>query len=163
MPRASSVSKRTHRPRGVRRTLESDRRKGPNALVCACGLFHHRGAWHLGPPPLVELREATCPSCKRIRRGRPGGTLKIPPRFLGSLREIVNLIYNCERRERAEHPLERLVNIRDESGGLRVTTTGVHLARRIARSLAHRFHEKPRMRFGAGKDELVVDWESPAA
>lgn len=129
-----------------------------DAVVCACGLYLHRGTWHAGHPPLVELHEGTCPACARARGGKGVSALRIPTRLLDRLDEIVHLIQNCERRERAEHPLERLIGIQRDQGGLSVTTTGPHLARRIAHGLARQFHERPRLRPAAGRDELRIDW-----
>ena len=160
MPEITRSVLRHRRPRGTRNTVPPERPKPADALVCACGLYQMRGIWHEGHPPLGELREGTCPACERQRSGAAAGRLHVPERLVEPLEDVVGLIQNCERHERAEHPLERLMEIRKDRSGLWVTTTGPHLARRIAHGLARRFHEKPRFRFGAGRGELRIDWQA---
>ena len=160
MPAIPRPSLPTRRPRGTRTTIRSERRKPADALVCACGLYQRRGIWHVGHPPLGEVRAGTCPACVRVKSGQAAGRVHVPFHLASALDELVGLIRNCERKERAEHPLERLMEIRRSGTGLLVTTTGPHLARRLAHALARQFHAKPRFRFGPGRDELRVDWEA---
>jgi hypothetical protein len=154
----STAQKR--RPRGTRTRLLKERKKPADALVCACGLYQHRGRWLEGHPPLGEVREGTCPACDRVQSCTAAGRLRIPARLAEELSELIGLVRNCEAKERADHPLERLMEVKKDRGGLLVTTTGPHLARRIAHRLGRRFHEKPRFRFGAGKGELRVEWDA---
>lgn len=158
MPEITRSSLRHRRPRGTRNPPRAGRAKPADALVCSCGLYQHRGIWYVGHPPLGTLRAGTCPACERVQSGTVAGRVRIPPRLVGSLEELVGLVRNCERVERADHPLERLIEIRKDLAGLLVTTTGPHLARRIAGRLGRLFHETPRFHFGAGKGELRVDW-----
>jgi len=48
-------------------------------------------------------------------------------------------VRHCEQVEAAEHPLERIIAITPAAEGELVTTTGVHLARRIAHALQHAY------------------------
>lgn len=48
---------------------------------------------------------------------------------------MLNLVKNCEAREKAEHPMERIIAIEDQPEGTVVTTTSAHVARRIADGL----------------------------
>lgn len=150
------------RPRGVtaRNTkVYVRRRKAPGALVCPdCGVLMHSGKWYFGAPPLAELKEERCPACRRVRERYPAGTLRFPPRFLKHKREIVQLARNIEKLEKAEHPLERLMDVEESDGRLVVTTTGVHLARQIAHRVSKRFHAKPRFRYADGERLVHVDW-----
>jgi hypothetical protein len=132
---------------------------GPAQVCTGCKLVNERGRWRWGAPPVAELHSVLCPACKRIRERDPHGTLRLPPSFSAHAEEIRGMLKNLEEAERAEHPLERLMEVKDGPEGLLVTTTGVHLARRIASSLARRFHEKPRMRFEDGKERVLVDWK----
>ena len=49
--------------------------------------------------------------------------------------EILNLAKNIEEAEKAEHPLNRIMDIEELDDGLRITTTDIHLPRRIAEAL----------------------------
>jgi hypothetical protein len=75
---------------------------------------------------------------------------------------MLRLIRNVEAAEKAEHPLERLMGIEESDGHVFVTTTGVHLARELAHSLARQFHRKPRFRYAEREAVVHVDWEEPA-
>lgn len=156
MPTIPHPSLRNLRPRGTQGAARAQPPVG--VLVCACGLYQHRGRWHEGQPPSRESRERVCPACARQENGAAVGRMRIPWRLAEPLDEVVGLIQDCERLERAVNPLERLLEIKRVGTNLFVSTTGPHLARRIANRLARRFHEKPRFRFGASRGELRVDW-----
>jgi hypothetical protein len=158
MPEIPRSSLPSRRPRGTRTSLRSTRAKPAETIACACGLYQRRGIWHAGRPPLGAVRAGLCPACERLRSGTAAGRVRVPARLATAPDEIIGLVRNCEHGERAEHPLERLMRIDSDQGGLVFTTTGPHLARSIAHRLARRFHEKPRFRFGAGRGELRVDW-----
>lgn len=137
-------------------------RKAGGALVCAeCGVVQHRGRWSWGKPPLVELTEGRCPACERVRQHYPAGILSVPAdRFTDAKdrKDVLALIRNVEKAERPEHPLERLMAIEDSNGRLVVSTTGVHLARQLAHSLAKHFHAKPSIRYADGEGLVHVNW-----
>jgi hypothetical protein len=46
------------------------------------------------------------------------------------------------RKEKAEHALERIINLTDSAADLIVTTTGIHLANRLGHALEATFKEK---------------------
>jgi NMD protein affecting ribosome stability and mRNA decay len=134
--------------------------KAAGALVCDdCGLVQHAGKWYRGAPPLAKLTAGSCPACKRIRDGYPAGIIRLAPAFLARREEILRLIRNVERAEMAEHPLERLMDVKESGGQLVVTTTGIHLARQIAHKIARRFHRKARLRYADQEDLVHVDWD----
>ena len=64
------------------------------------------------------------------------------------------LIRGVEEVEREEHPLERIMAIEEAGDTLVVTTTGHHIARRIASRLRQRLHRKPKVHYGT---ESAVD------
>jgi hypothetical protein len=132
--------------------------KSADAFVCdRCDVVAHGGRWYWGAPPFGEVRGGLCPACARTRDRAPAGTLRLPAAMLLHRDEVVNLIRGVEAAERAEHPLERLIGIRERRGELWVTTTGTHLARRIASKLQRRFHARPRAHFD-GDHEVRIDW-----
>ncbi|NOT29747.1 MAG: ATPase [Planctomycetes bacterium] len=160
--RAKHPGQKKDRPRGVTSRspgVHARGAKAAGALVCGdCGVVQHRGKWNWGAPPLVQLSKGRCPACQRVRERYPAGTLRLPAHFLAHRQEVLQLIRNVEATEKLEHPLERLMAVEDSDGCLVVTTTGVHLARRIAHKLAKRFHAKPRIRYADDEELVHVDW-----
>ncbi len=134
--------------------------KEAGALVCDdCGVVQHGGKWSWGAPPLTELQAGRCPACQRIRDHYPAGTIQLHPAFLEHREEILHMIRNLEQAEKAEHPLERLMDVEESGGRMVVTTTGIHLARQIAHKLARRFHQRARIRYADQESLVHVDWE----
>jgi hypothetical protein len=163
MDRGRNPGRRSTRPRGVEARhpdVYVRPSKEAGAIVCPdCGVVQHQGRSTFGAPPLTELRSGRCPACQRIADRYPAGTLHVPAKFLAHRDEVVNLIRNVEANEKAEHPLERIMGIDEVGGRMTVTTTGVHLARKIAHKLARRFHCKARFHYADQEDLLEVDWE----
>lgn len=138
--------------------------KAGGELVCTeCGVWQRDGRWEWGPAPYLEteVKEGLCPACQRIRDRYPAGTIELPAGFLLHRDEIAGMIENAERGEKAEHPLERLMGVEANENGLVVTTTGIHLARRIANKLERRFHARARFRYPEEQELLFVDFEDP--
>jgi hypothetical protein len=102
-----------------------------------CGASYHAGRWTWrAAAPEAEL--SRCPACQRIAAGLPAGYVS----FCGDISEqrrteIFRLARNIEAREKAEHPLQRIMRFSDSSGHLLVTTTDGHLARAIAEGAHH--------------------------
>ncbi len=105
------------------------KRKSPEPTVCPeCGAVIHRGRWVWADRP-YGAHEDTCPACRRIEDKVPAAFLELSGNFLAEHRdEIMNLIRNLEAREKAEHPLKRLMAITESEDGLSVTFTDAHLA-----------------------------------
>jgi len=134
--------------------------KARKSRVCTeCGLVLHAGRWHRDAPPAGEVDATLCPACTRIRDGYAAGRLRLDAGFALHRDEIVRMIRNEEEAETAEHPLERLMGIEDVEGGIVVTTTGIHLARRIANKLERRFHRQARFHYADDDQLLQVEWE----
>jgi len=135
--------------------------KPENTRVCdQCGVVYHAGRWYWGEPPQADVIGGLCPACERIRDRYPAGTIRLPEDFLAQRDEVLNLIRNAEQAEKAEHPLERLMGVEDEGGGLVVTTTGIHLARAITSKLERRFHKEARIHYPEEQNLIQVSWEA---
>lgn len=138
-------------------------RKTGESIVCdQCGVVCHDGRWYWGTPPVGNDAGGLCPACQRIRDRYPAGTLRLhglPERYRD---EVLGLVRNAEEREKAEHPLERLMEVEDGGDGVVVTTTGTHLARSIASALKRRFHGGIAIRYVEGETLVRVDWTGPA-
>jgi aromatic ring-opening dioxygenase LigB subunit len=89
----------------------------------------------------------------------PAGTLTLSGSFLLKHRdEIINLIENTEKKEKAEHALERIIKLTDSGDDLIVTTTGIHLANRLSHALESAFKGKSDYRYGADQYGVSIHW-----
>lgn len=169
-PKKEKAGTRGGRPQPARSEAQGDtyrsKRSGveaklATATVCSeCGAVYDDGRWHWGPvaKPTGE-RRAVCPACHRIRDGYPAGEVRISGDFARAHRdEILARIRHVEAREKAEHPLQRLMDVRDEGEGLLVTTTDVHLAHAIGRALQDAFKGELHAPWQEKGDLLRVSW-----
>jgi NMD protein affecting ribosome stability and mRNA decay len=113
------------------------RGKLPDPTRCpVCGAVFQRGRWTWNGAARSAVNEQLCPACQRIRDGYPAGYVTLGGEYLaGHREEILNIVRNCEAEEKARHPLQRIIAIKDVGGGVLVTTTDTHVARRIAESI----------------------------
>jgi hypothetical protein len=106
-----------------------------------------------------------CPACARIRDDYPAGYVTLSGSFLGQHRdEIIALARHVEQREKAEHALNRVMDIRDEAGELLITTTDAHLARAIGVAVERAYQGELEYKYTDGDTLLRVTWkrdESP--
>jgi hypothetical protein len=76
--------------------------------------------------------------------------------------EIIGLARNEEAAEKGEHPLNRIVDIGETHEGLVISTTDIHLPRRIGEALKRAHHGELTMHFDEGGYFVRVDWRAPA-
>ncbi len=136
-----------------------ERRKKEGPLTCGqCGAVFVDGRWDWAEPP-EDAADTLCPACRRIRDRYPAGEVLITGDFFTrNQAEIKNLIKNEAEREKGEHPLERVMETREIDKGLLVTTTGIHLARRIGESLNKAYQGSIEFSYGDGEKSIVVKW-----
>lgn len=159
-PRAHA---RDHRDRRLDEVVHDPYRsqtKPAEPAVCpACGLVYHAGRWQHLPLP-ANAHQHTCPACRRIRDDMPAGIVTLGGAFATEhATEILNLVRNEEALESAEHPLQRIIAAKQEDGRTVITTTDVHLARRIGEAVAGAFGGKLQFDFGAGEYLIRINWQ----
>ncbi|HEY0665301.1 MAG TPA: BCAM0308 family protein [Gallionella sp.] len=135
------------------------KRKIEEPAVCTqCGAVFKQGRWQWLPAPENAYR-ATCPACHRIHDEFPAGFLTLQGNFYQSHRaEVMHLIRNHEKHERAEHPLKRIMAVEDKNGRTLVTTTDIHLARGLGEALHHAYHGELEFHYNPEQDLLRVSW-----
>jgi hypothetical protein len=122
--------------------------KPSDSMVCeTCGVVWHGGRWYWGAPPESVVRAGLCPACQRISDRYPAGQLVLDASLVPRLAEIEHIVRKVEVAERQEHPLERVMALEASAGGIEVTTTGVHMARRIAGRLGRTLHTRPKVTY----------------
>lgn len=123
-----------------------------------CGALFVNGRWAWRQTP-IKPYEVICPACRRIADRYPAGYVELKgPFFAEHLDEILNLIHNTEAQEKSEHPLERIMATTPEANLLLVTTTGLHLARRIGEALMRAYKGELTFKYAAGDEQVRVYW-----
>lgn len=137
-----------------------ERRKPPEGTRCPeCGVVFLDGRWAWAETPPKQGPEELCPACRRIRDKYPEGFVTIGGSFLKRHREeIGNLVQNEAKAESAEHPLNRIMEVKEEGDGILVTTTDSHLARRIGDALFHAYEGDLEYEYTEGDTTLRVSW-----
>jgi NMD protein affecting ribosome stability and mRNA decay len=128
--------------------------------VCPdCGAVFHDGHWQWMERP-AGAHEERCPACQRVHEEYPAGFVRIQGGFFGQHRdELLHCVRNEETREKAEHPLKRIMQIEEQDGGVLVTTTDIHLARGIGEALHHAYQGTLEYHYNERENLLRVLWE----
>ncbi len=118
------------------------RRKLADGTVCrSCMAVFLKGRWRWSDEPLATAHYEICPACQRIEDKYPAGELTLSGTF--TMRhgdEIVRLARNTEALERSEHPLQRIMAVERADDRIVITTTDIHLPRRIGHAIARAYH-----------------------
>jgi NMD protein affecting ribosome stability and mRNA decay len=137
-----------------------DRQKYSEPTLCIkCNALYINGRWtwqHAGQ----EVSRAVCPACKRIADNYPAGTIEISGVFYEHHQdEMMNLIMNVEKQEKTQHVLERIMRATRQGNKTVVTTTGIHLARRIGEALARSYKGDLSFQYLDADKGIRVTWE----
>lgn len=127
--------------------------------VCLqCGVVFEQGRWRWGKAR-ADARPAICPACHRIHDHFPAGFVMLSGAFFQAHHEeILNLVRNHEARERAEHPLQRIMAVEEEGDEALITTTDIHLARDIGEALHRAYQGELEYHYNPSEDLLRVHW-----
>lgn len=150
------IQEAEHDPYKVRKQL-------PDPTACPeCGAMYRDGRWVWGAPP-VGANEYTCPACQRARDGQPAGILTLEGDFLKAHREeILGLARNVEEREKGQHPLKRILELREEGGddgpATVITTADPGLARNIGDAVESAYEGDLEIQYSEGEHLVRVYW-----
>lgn len=135
------------------------RGKPPEPSACPdCGAVFRKGRWQWGETP-AKAHAHRCPACQRIHDRVPAGELILEGEFLSDHRDdILHLIRNIEAKENAEHPLERIMEERDEPGRHVVTFTSQHITRGAGDAMHHAYQGKLEIRSSEKDGLLRITW-----
>jgi len=136
------------------------RSKIPTSTWCSkCGAVFMNGRWTWVDKP-DQVHESICPACHRIIDNYPAGVIELQGDFyMGHRDEIVNLISNVESQEKQAHPMERIISITQAQKSSVVTTTGVHLARRIGEALSRSYKGEYNFQYADQDKSIRVFWK----
>lgn len=113
------------------------RGKLPEPSQCPqCKAVFEKGRWQWRDVAPAAAQAHVCPACQRIKDKFPAGELTLSGDFLtrhGA--EIISLARNTEDAEKREHPLQRIMGIEHTGTSIVITTTDIHLPRRIGHAI----------------------------
>ena len=143
----------------IRHDPYEPRGKHPEPAHCTdCGAVLHRGRWAWSATP-QDAQRILCPACRRIRDKLPAGTLTLEGDFIDAHRdEVTRLVRNEEKLENADHPLHRIMAIDEAPGRVVVTTTDIHLARRIGEAVRRAYQGELSLDYGRDEYSLRARW-----
>ena len=117
------------------------------------------GRWQWTTEPLERAQWGLCPACHRSNDKYPAGELILSGRFLKAHgQEIVRLARNTEALESREHPMQRIMAVENSDEKIVITTTDIHLARRIGNAIAGAYKGKFETHYDDGAYFLRVTW-----
>ena len=136
-----------------------NKEKLPEPTVCPdCGAVFHAGRWQWLDKP-EGAHESVCPACHRQRDHFPAGYVTITGDFFNAHEEeALQLIRHHAEREKAEHPLQRIMEIDKTKVSTVVITTDIHLARGIGEALHHAYKGELEFHYNAEQNLLRVNW-----
>lgn len=128
--KAHLISEHRHDPYKARGKL-------PEPSLCPeCSAVSLDGRWQWTERPVEGARVEPCPACRRVKDRQPAGQITLTGAFLNTHGpELIRLARNAEALERSEHPLQRIMAIEDRLDRIVITTTDIHLPRRIGHAL----------------------------
>ena len=137
-----------------------ERYKPRDPAACpSCGAVFNHGRWRWMPKP-AEAHEHLCPACRRTQEKFPAGFVTLEGEFFDSHRdEILHMARNEEQRAKSDHPLERIMDIQQEGGKTVVSTTDLHLARRIGDAVHHAYQGALDVKYSPDEYLVRVFWK----
>lgn len=157
---------RAHRHRHLDRQIEEvvhdpyhARAKPQEPAACPkCGIVFHEGRWQKLPRP-AAAHDHVCPACRRTEDHFPAGYVTLTGEFLATHRdELLRLARHEETKENSDHPLHRIMAIEGQPDKILITTTDIHLARRIGEALHHAYRGDLDVKYSPDEYAVRVSW-----
>ena len=139
------------------------RLKLPEPTVCPqCKAVYQRGRWSWDEPP-PGSNEELCQACHRINDRYPAGEVILHGGFLqGHKAEILHLARNEEKLETGERPLNRIMQVEDRGDEVVITTTDIHLPRRIGEAIGRAYQGALDYHYEEESYSIRVRWNRDA-
>lgn len=138
-----------------------ERKKKSEPTVCSqCNAVFTGGRWTWSDPP-ENAPTDSCPACLRIADNYPAGYVEFKGTFFEQRREeIMNLVKNEEKLQKGEHPLERIMDVIPQDDTTLITTTGIHIARRLGEAVSRAYQGDLTFTYGDNEKTIRVQWSS---
>ncbi|MDZ7806440.1 MAG: BCAM0308 family protein [Gracilimonas sp.] len=135
----------------------NNRKTKPGIACSRCGALHDNGSWTWNALP-ENIEHDVCPTCTRIDNNNPAGRVIIRGNYFSNHKDdIMQLIDTISKSELSDYPLERLMEMKNGSEETELTTTGIHLARRIGYALQLAYDGELSSK-QSGDDHIIVYW-----
>ena len=72
--------------------------------------------------------------------------------------ELIKLARTTEQRERDQHPLQRIMEIKDDGNRIDITTTDIHVARRIGEAIQSAYEGELDINYGPEDYVVRIGW-----
>lgn len=106
------------------------------SMCTQCGAVFENGRWQWVKEAPQAAQSHICPACHRINDKYPAGELTLSGSFLAEhTSEIIGLARNAEEAGKREHPLQRIMGLEQTDDRIVITTTDIHLPRRIGHAI----------------------------
>jgi hypothetical protein len=127
--------------------------------VCPqCAAVYIEGRWCWAERP-ANANEELCQACHRINDNFPAGVVTLSGDFLaGHKDDIMNIVRRQEEIEMAEHPFNRIMAINPDPEQIEITTTDLHLPRRIGTALKSAYDGNLDMTYEEDGYFVRVNW-----
>jgi NMD protein affecting ribosome stability and mRNA decay len=126
-----------------------------------CGAVFHDGRWQWAARK-DSAAEALCAACRRINDGFPAGIVTLRGAFAAQHKEeMLRLARHQEEAEKGEHPLNRIIDIAADAEAITITTTDIHLPRRIGEAIERAFHGELDAQFEKDGYFVRIIWTPP--
>ncbi len=151
---------KTHRIEQHRHDPYKARQKLREPATCRqCGAVFADGRWQWLEKVPEAAGQEICPACHRSNDKYPAGEIILSGSFMEAHRnEVLSLIRNTQEQQNTEHPLSRIIDVSEANGTTVVTTTDIHLPRRIGHALEHAFKGKADVHYKEEEYFITVRW-----
>ena len=125
--------------------------------ACGAVLQHGRWSWHTAQP---GSHATVCPACARVRDHLPAGRVTLSGAYANAHRdELLKIARHQAELERREHALNRIMRIDEQADGVEISTTDVHLPRRIGTALKRAHDGELKIDFAGDEYGVRVHWQ----
>jgi len=127
-----------------------------------CSAVYRHGRWQWATR-MEAAHEQLCAACRRINDNFPAGIVMLRGDLAREHKDqIISLARHQEEAEKKEHPLNRIMSIDEDTQGIVINTTDIHLPRRIGEAVKHAFHGEIDAHFDEDGYFVRVDWTPEA-
>jgi hypothetical protein len=137
-------------------------RKPREPSVCrVCSAVFKGGRWQWLESWPADSHPEICHACRRIRDNYPAGLVTMSGDFAKSHKvEVLNLARNEEQAERDQHPLHRIIKVEERPEAVVVSTTDIHLPKRIGQALHRAYKGRLELQYEKASCFVRVNWIS---
>lgn len=135
-------------------------RKLAESTVCpVCKAVWIQGRWTWAPSWPMGAPEEICPACRRTRDRYPAGVLTLAGAYaLAHADELIHFARRQEAVVKAARPLQRIMAVGKTAEAITITTTDIHLPRRIGDALRHAYKGKLGVHYDEAGYYARVNW-----